>query len=156
MNSYQQAKNLPGIYYDLTEGGFLEIPLRMGLVTNVDFIRRTFDAQGIFIKDEMMQDYRENPQNYATNPEKDSAFDRNISNWQAWLKHFNRLKFYAPDNLKIGDILFFADQTMGLYISDEKILYAAKKEKKVIAITLDNAISAYGTVQQIGRVLIDQ
>jgi len=153
---YVQAKNLPGIYYDITEGGFLEIPLRMGLVTNADFVRRTFDAQGIFMKDEMMQDYLKNPQDYATNPEKDSGFDRNQNNWQAWLKHFSRLKFYAQDNLKIGDILFFADQTIGIYISHEKILYASKKEKKVIAITLNNAISAYGNVQQIGRVLIDQ
>lgn len=165
---YQQAKNLTGIFYDPTEGGFLEIPLRMGLVTNVDFIRRTFDAQGIFVREEMMQDYQNDSTSYATNPQHDAAFERNIINWQAWLMHKNKL--IMPDNnykLHTGDILFMSDNTAALVIPsfdkdgdglpypDYKILFASKEKRKVIATNLDLLTLQHGKIISIGRILAD-
>lgn len=152
----KQSENLEGIYYDLTEGGFLEIPLRMGLVTNSDFIRRIYDNLGIFFKEEMMKDYQMNSEGYLSNPQKDPAFERNINNWQAWLKHKNKLIIPDDNNaLYAGDILFFHDQIVAIFLNQEKILIASKKDKKIVRITLRDAIAAYGNIQQIGRILAD-
>lgn len=97
------------VWYDPSHGGLLQIPARLGFITNDDIVRRVYGTMGIFITEEMQQDYAEHPQNYHSAPT-DSNFDRDNRNIAAWLEHTNRLE--TEDTLSsgrntLGDILFF-------------------------------------------------
>jgi inner membrane protein len=105
----ENAENFLDVWYDPSEGGFAQIPARLGLVTNHDVIWRLYESIGVQIETEMAEDYARNTADYATSPA-DENFDRNPENIAAWLKHVNRLETdLTIGRYQIGDILFFAD-----------------------------------------------
>ena len=68
-----------GTFYDLTNEGFLEIPLRMGLQTNTSFITDFYLDLNINVREEMLKTHYQNPDNFATTPES-AEFNRNYEN----------------------------------------------------------------------------
>src|SRR3989339_202519 len=54
----EHAEEFTNVWYDKTEGGFLQIPARLGLVTNDDIVRRLYATIGIFVTTEMQADYQ--------------------------------------------------------------------------------------------------
>lgn len=146
---------LEGIWYDPTEGGLVEIPLRLGLVTNTDFIERVFANIGIFIRTEMEEDYKNNPTDYISAP-KDKTFERQAGNWQTYLRHKNKL-YLAAKQIEIYDILFFKNGYVALAVSDKNnklaILEANPQQKKVILTNLNEIVQRKGPVLSLGRLL---
>lgn len=155
MAMYIQTLNLPGTWYDLSENGLVEIPLRIGFVSNNDIIRRVYDNIGIFMRAEMEQDYNNNQNDYLKNP-KNKDFDRIPANWLAFLKHQDKL--FSPEQaIQEYDILFFNDNYVALALWEENnkrlVLAADRDEKKVIKTSLSNIVSKKGEIQYIGRLI---
>ncbi len=140
-----------GVWFDPSDGGLLEIPLRLGLVTNTDFIKRVFEQSGIFWRAEMTADYQNNPSGYESQPA-DEDFDRRIKNWQAWLGHQDRLQPAAPGLYQPGVIVFYGSNPEQL----EKVgvVIEGAGENVIIAIVTAGKnrqlINQAELVQQIG------
>jgi len=147
--------DLAGIWYDPTEGGLVEIPLRLGLVTNTDFIERVFANVGIFIRTEMEEDFKNNPADYISTP-KNKNFERQAENWQAYLRHKNKL-YIAANQIEIYDILFFQNGYVALAVSDKynklAILEANPQKKEVALTNLNEIVQRKGPVLSLGRLL---
>ena len=145
------AENSEGVWYDVLEGGLLEIPLRMGLVTNADLIRRLYDNTGIFFKYEMKIDYQDNMLGYES-PPRDKDFERSPVNWLIWLEHQDKL---LPGDKKIQryDILFFEDNYVALALGDKKILEANPEKRRVVQTSLKDIKNRQGEIKYIGRIL---
>lgn len=97
------------LWYDPTNGGFIQIPARLGLVTNDDVARRLYQTAGIFLETEMQEDYAQNQDGYVV-PPSDADFDRTPENILAWLRHMDRVeegKALTQGRNQIGDILFY-------------------------------------------------
>lgn len=154
---YNETFSLKTTWYDPTEGGLIEIPLRLGLVTNADFIERIFANVGIFIRTEMENDYKINSEGYVNTP-KINTFERTVGNWQAFLRHKNKL-LDSDDYgwIQEYDILFFNNDYVALalwYENDELILMeASPNEQEVIKTTLTEIRQRKGPVLQVGRLL---
>lgn len=154
---YNESFSINTTWYDITEGGLIEIPLRLGFVTNPDFIERIFANIGIFIRTEMESDYKINPSGYVSTP-KINTFERTVGNWQAYLQHKNKL--LDANNygwIQEYDILFFNNNyvALALWYENEELLVieANPNERKVIKTTLDEIIKRKGPVLQVGRLL---
>ena len=151
----KQTHNLTGIWYDKTEGGLIEIPLRLGLVTNTDFVERIFSNAGIFLRTEMGEDYKINPEGYRVSP-KEKSFERTAANWQAFLNHKNKL-LAAKTTIKDYDILFFQNGFVALALPKEKnnqpVLTADPEIKRVIKLDLNSLMEQKGEILSIGRLI---
>lgn len=174
---YQNTQMQLGVWYDFTHGGWFEVPLRLGLTTDTDLIVRIYNSLGIFIKEEMQQDQKINPEDYRNLNY--PGFERNIVNWQAWLKHINAIIKYSKDTkLATGDILFMEDNTVALVAGSEhdpdileqmrqKIIaetipenfyyiILASKEKGMVIGSNDYLLNKqHGAIKFIGRILKD-
>lgn len=155
-NARQMAlslKRMAGVWYDPTDAGFIEIPLRMGFVTNANFIERCFANMGIFFRTEMEKDYEQNPEDYFS-PPSDRNFEKTPQNWQAWLSHEQKL-LSSEQEVKLGDILFFSHDYVAIALKDKAVLEASEKDNKVIITTLEDIQTRKGLIFYIGRLIQD-
>lgn len=105
----EYAEHMEGVWQDPTNGGLVQIPVRVGFVTNNDMVRLLFQSAGVMVPQAMKKDYAINSSDYASAPQHDD-FDRTNQNVYAWLLHNNRLETgdaLAQGREQIGDILFF-------------------------------------------------
>src|SRR3989339_775833 len=112
----QNIDDLLPVWYDPTDGGFINIPLRLGFITTNYLPSRLFRTIGLDLVSEMKADFAQNPQDYFSAPE-DAKFDQHPENIQAWLKHQNKLEegqALARGRNQIGDILFFQSGHMAI------------------------------------------
>lgn len=155
-------KKSKNVWYDPTNGGLLEIPLRMGLVTNTEFIKRSYELTGIYFRKEMRDDYQNNTFNYKSTP-KSSKFDRDIDNWYAWLKHQGRLLPTEKENYQVGRLVFYGHEKDQLNhaaiiveVNPEMIIVAdATPEKNVRIVSEQVVLQEFGAAQYIGLIYQD-
>lgn len=103
------TEDFVGGWYDRTNGGLLQIPIRLGFITNDDIVRRVLGTFGIFLNAEMQADYAQHPAGYAL-PPTDSNFDRSNANIKTWFEHRGALETgssLAAGRNQLGDVLFF-------------------------------------------------
>ncbi|MBU0671355.1 hypothetical protein KKF29_04320, partial [Patescibacteria group bacterium] len=124
-----QVEKATGVWYDITEGGIIEIPYRLGFQSNLSFIPSFYLRFGINLNEEMQNDYEQNQEGYETTPAS-SVFSRNEKNITAWLSHTNRLK-RKIEEAKPGDLIYTND-LFGIAINDNEMLIADPFSKQVI------------------------
>ncbi len=142
------------VWYDQTEGGLLEIPLRMGFVTNTDYIRRVFEQSGIYFREEMEQ-----VEGCPVASDK-SYFDRDINNWKTWLESQERLLSTDRENYKVGRIVFYGKEkdklehvALIMEETEEWIMMTDATPSKNIRIVSEAVVmEEFGAAQYIGQV----
>ncbi len=142
------------VWYDQTEGGLLEIPLRMGFVTNTDYIRRVFEQTGIYFRAEMTQ-----IENMPVGKDK-SYFDRDINNWKTWLESQGRLLSTDRDNYMVGRIVFYGKEKdklehVALIIEETEewiMITDATPDKNIRIVSEAVVMEEFGAAQYIGQV----
>lgn len=146
--------------YDPTNGGFLQIPLRMGLLTTNDSVRRIYQTVGIFIGTEMHADYDMNPEGYVTNPE-ESHFDSTPENIRVWLDHRGKLE--VGDAIErgcdqIGDVVFFESGHVAVISGYETggsapYVFDVDSEEGVAERALSSVVEREGKITARGKML---
>ncbi len=105
----EYAERFVDVWQDPTNGGLLQVPIRVGFITNSDVARLLLSSAGVMLSQAMKEDYQLNPSDYASAPQHDD-FDRTNQNVYAWLLHNKRLETgaaMAQGREQIGDIVFF-------------------------------------------------
>lgn len=154
LDFYKEIFATEGALYDYTNGGVVEIPLRIGLVTPAILIERLYSNSGIFFATEMAHDYAVRPQGYVLTP-KDDHFADLPANWQVWLQHTHHL---LPPNtwLHEFDILFFESGHVGILVREngvDHVLEADASHWQVQPVPLTEVIEREGGLTVVGRVL---
>jgi len=139
------------IWYDPTNAGLVEIPLRMGFVTNTNYVERCYANMGIFFRTEMEKDYKENPEGYLTGPE-NKNFEKTPQNWRAWLSHKHKL-LQPIKGIIIGDILFFENDYVAIVLNENQVIEANKDQGKVVITPLNDLMNRKGHFLYIGRLI---
>lgn len=148
------VNNSRDVWYDQTEGGLLEIPLRMGLVADSDYIRRVIEQTGIYFRKEM--DSIENLPVTKDN----SSFDREINNWKVWLESQERLLNTDRENYQVGRIVFYGKEkdkiehvALIVEATDNWIMVTdAIPEKNIRIVSEEVIMEQFGAAQYIGEI----
>lgn len=143
-----------GALYDTTNGGLVEIPMRIGFVTGPVLIERLFGNIGNFISTEMAFDYGQQPEGYQLDPKNDQFADL-PENWQTWLAHTGSL-FPPSQKPKEFDLLFFSSGHVGIFVQNdgkESVLEAHSSHPHVKILPLADVIAREGELTGIGRIL---
>lgn len=133
-------------WYDITEGGLLEIPYRLGFHNDISLIITVYQNIGLNLDDEMTVDYYVYPGAYSTTPE-DPRFERNKDNLKAWLDNKGRL-YASGEEIRTGDVIFFRDGQVALALGDGMALRADRDDRWIIKEPFST-----GEVAGVGRVL---
>lgn len=154
LDFYRETFAAEGSLYDYSNGGFIEVPLRVGLVTDTVLIQRLYANVGIFFGTEMAYDYQFRPEDYISSPV-DNQFADNPVNWQTWLWHSHRLfdPTTAPNEF---DILFFESGHVGVYtVADgQPVVFEADASHPFTKhIPLATVIKREGAITSLGRLL---
>lgn len=155
----ENAELFLNVWYDRSEGGFIQIPSRLGFVSNNDLVYRLFESAGIYIGQEMQLEYEQNPNGYVL-PPSDEFFDRHYVNIRTWLEHTGRLesKEQLDDGRSlIGDILFFESEHVavvtGFSTTGEPVVLDIHKNRSIHERSLAEVIDYEGTVVARGTML---
>src|SRR3989338_2294883 len=100
------AEKIRDIWFDPSDGKWLEIPARLGFASVVDVVAHVYYEAGVPLFPEMQADFFVTSEGYIS-PPTDAYFDTSVQNVQAWLAHTHRLLPGDTRDLKVGDILFF-------------------------------------------------
>ncbi|MBI2416038.1 MAG: metal-dependent hydrolase [Candidatus Kerfeldbacteria bacterium] len=144
----RETYDLVGTLYDYSEGVAVELPLRLGLVTNPKLVERAYANVGISFITELQADYAINPLGYQHQP-RDDNFVTNPANWQVWLQHQHKL--LPADTAKHWfDIIFFSSGQVGIFTRPDdvdSVLIAHRASPLVQHEPL------FGEIVAIGRIL---
>ncbi len=155
----EHSERFFGVWYDVTNGRLIQIPSRLGFVSNDDIIKLLYDGIGVPITIEMSTDYEQNPQGYES-PPADASFGRNKKNIYSWLDHTDRLE--AGDELaagrnNLGDILFFSSGHAGIVTGVDQngqiLILDVHKDRSVQERYLNEIISFEGEVVARGKMI---
>ncbi|MBI2410298.1 MAG: metal-dependent hydrolase [Candidatus Kerfeldbacteria bacterium] len=130
------------VWYDKSEGGFIQIPERLGLITTIDMPSRLYGTVGVYIKEELQDDYAHNPNGYVL-PPTDENFDRNSENFRTWFAHRGRLETepMAGRN-QIGDMLFLQSGHIvvvsGFTLTGETLVLDVHKNRDIHEVSLES------------------
>lgn len=160
INPYELLKTadaLDGVWYDPTNGGLIQIPARLGLLTNHDAPRILYDSAGVSLRAEMTADYAENAQDYVSVPS-DNQFDRSTRNMRAWLMHQNRLELdLSSGRYQIGDLLFFESGYVavvsGFDNSAQPYVLDVSSHRRIQERLLDEVVPLEGKVLERGKII---
>ncbi len=161
INSFDQSGDvdaewlkLINAYYDFTNGGFIQIPLRMGFVNDHILIERLYTNIGIPFAPELAVDYERSPSGYESTP-KDYRFVSNVHNWQTWLKHTQRwLPAEALAQARPYDIIFFQSGHVALFYSENgqaKVIDVSPQQRFTAIVALQEVVAREGEIVCIGR-----
>lgn len=147
------AKKIEGTLYDVSEGGFWEIPSRFGFLSKTDVIIIPYNAAGIFLKKELEKDFQKYPYRYANSP-KNSRFIRDPYNLFIFFRNNGMLK--AGRYFKDGDIVFFGEKinNIGLVINGDKeemVRILMVDRDKFHFLSGKEAQEKYGKIIGVGR-----
>lgn len=155
----ENSEQFLAMWYDPTNGGLIQIPARLGLITNEDLPRRLFGTIGIHLRAEMVEDWQQHPNGYAL-PPTDENFDRTNENLRVWLEHTGRL--YTGDHLaaereRIGDILFFESGRVSVVTGFDQqgkaVGLDVHPERPIAEVTIDALVEYEGSVIARGAML---
>lgn len=122
LNALQYANK---IWYDTLKGKFWNMGGRFGLIVCSDVIERSLAQAGIFLGEEMKQDFTLNFETYDTrdgNTPKNPYFPRRAKNIQQFFKNkesYLNPKYHKLRNIHPGDIIFFGDPAWHVAITTE-------------------------------------
>lgn len=147
------------LWYDPTHGGFLQIPVRLGAVTNNNIVDKLYSGIGIHLRAEMERDYAKNSQGYVLPPQHDE-FDMNNTNIRAWAEHLGWLEGGAQienGRNQIGDILFFENDFIavisGFLSTGETVALDVHPDRPVQERVVDDIIADEGKVLYRAKML---
>ncbi|MBI4406895.1 MAG: metal-dependent hydrolase [Candidatus Kerfeldbacteria bacterium] len=110
---YLELFSAEGALFDYSFGHFIEVPLRVGLVNDQVIVHRLFANVGLFISQEMTNDYAARPDGYTFDPT-DNQFAEQPSNMITWLRHTNHL-LPADTQRQEFDLVFFQSGMMAVF-----------------------------------------
>lgn len=151
------AEEFDNVWFDPTNGGLIQIPARLGFVTNDDIVFKLYGSFGIHLSLEMAHDFETNPAGYVL-PPTDPNFDRNTVNLRNWFEHTERLTTaHTVERPLFGDVLFYksghvvvvtgVDNTGNIQVLD------AHKERGVSERALNDVSIDEGDLEFIGQLL---
>lgn len=159
-NIYQileTAKKMEGVWYDKREGGFWEIPARLGSLSRTDVVIKSYNAAGIFFERELQEDFKKSSRRYLGNP-KDSTFDRRPYNLFIFFKNNGMLE----DGTKYheGDVVFFGEKVSNIglgidgsnKVKNARILTISERTAKFLL--KEEAEEKFGKIIGVGRLNI--
>lgn len=155
----ENSEQFLSMWYDPSNGGLIQIPARLGFITNEDLPRRLFGTIGIHLRAEMVDDWQLHPDGYAL-PPTDENFDRTNANLRAWLEHAGRLQTderLATERNRIGDILFFESGRLtvvtGFNQQGEAVGLDVHPDRPITEVTIDTLEQHEGPVTTRGSLL---
>lgn len=153
----ENSEQFANMWYDPTNGGLIQIPARLGLITNDDLIRRMFSSIGIQLRPELVADYEQNPTGYAL-PPTDSNFDRSNMNIRTWLEHRGVIETdFSVGRHQIGDVLFFENGQVtvvtGFNDRGQPKALDVHKDRSVEETTVDVLVERNGALAARAKVL---
>jgi hypothetical protein len=96
-----------GIRFYSSEGPWHQITRRIGFFNETDHLVYGLRFVGIFLKEEMIKDYKENPSNYEL-PSSDENFTASIKNIYTFFDNNDKI-LDSQEGLQPGDIIIFGD-----------------------------------------------
>lgn len=154
-----QAEYFIGGRYDITEGGLIEIPERLGFVANNGYIRQLYGGIGINLEMEMKKDYEQNPDGYIYDPAH-TKFDRDNANIRVWLEHLDKVETgerLENGRHQIGDILYFSSGfttvVTGFDNTGKPIGLDIHKDRPIMERFIEEIVADEGPVEARAKVL---
>jgi hypothetical protein len=148
------STRMKGVYYDKTEDSLYGLFSRFGFLSNIDIIYKPYDYAGIFLKNEMVEDFQRKPENYLGEPEKDYLFSDRVENLYNYCQNKG---LSVNSDLEIGDIIFYENNDeikhVSLLIEKPSLVLDAGVESKVIETEIKNVEKKYGNTIYYCRVL---
>ncbi|NQU99463.1 MAG: metal-dependent hydrolase [Parcubacteria group bacterium] len=147
------SERMEEVYHDKTEDGLYGLFSRFGLLSNIDVVYKSYDYAGIFLKNEMVEDFQEKPEGYIGEPENDYLFSDRAENLYNYCLHKD---LFINDNLEIGDMVFYENDNINhvsLLIEKPNLVLDAGVESKAIKTEIENVEKKYGDTIYYCRVL---
>lgn len=113
LDFYLELFSAEGALFDYSFGHFIEVPLRIGLVNDQVLVQRLFANSGIFINQEMTNDYQARPTGYQLTPS-NNEFSTNPANIRLWLEHTQHLLPTDAARQEF-DVIFFQSGQMAIF-----------------------------------------
>lgn len=107
----EQLAQVNGVWYDISQSGLIQIPDRMGLVSNEQLVYKVLYGMGVPIGLHMAEDYTVNPEGYAFAPT-DPQFDRSTATMRTWAEHIGL--YSQRTNYDPGDIIWFESEQVAI------------------------------------------
>ena len=130
------------------------MPLRVGLVNDVVLVHRAFANVGLFISQEMTNDYAARPSGYRYDPT-DNRFAEDTANMLNWMKHTQHaLPADAPR--QEFDIVFFQSGQIAIFsrVNGEDVVLDVDSSHPLARYELyDFVVQREGGVTAFGRIL---
>lgn len=151
------AELFDSVWYDPTNGGFIQIPARLGFVTNDDIVFKLYSSFGVHLDLEMAADFEDNPAGYVL-PPTDANFDRSTVNLRNWLEHTGRLEaVHSVERPLFGDVIYYKSGHVvvvtGVDTSGNIQVLDAHKKRGVSERALVDVDSDEGDREWIGQLL---
>ncbi len=150
----ETAEKMRGVYYDSTEEGLYGLFSRFGFLSNIDVIYKSYDYAGIFLKNEIGEDFKKEPNNYIGTPNKDYLFSDRTENLYNYCKNKDLI---FNDDLQIGDIVFYENNSnishVSLFIDKPNLVLDAGIESRVVKTEIENVENKYGSSTYYCRIL---
>lgn len=145
-----------GSYYDFTQGAFIQIPLRIGLVNDQVLVERLYTNSGMPFAAELTEDFKRNPSGYQFSP-KDYRFADDIHNWQTWFQHQRR--WFSPESLLQAqpyDIIFFQSGHVALFypeIDGMNVIDVSAQQPFTSIVSLSEVEAREGKIVGVGQLI---
>lgn len=124
------------VSFDPSGGQFYELTRRAGYFNEKDVIHKSFSRAGIFMNEELKQDYAVNNKGYVGSSS-DSEFYFNVQNFYTFFKHKNVIISRERKNI--------ADLGIG---GAGDVIFALSEDEEVLGVGIHNA---YGMIMFIGE-----
>jgi len=148
------AERMEGVYYDKSEGSLYGLFSRFGFLSNIDVIYKSHDYAGIFLKNEMAEDFQERPENYIGEPGKDYLFSDRVENLYNYCLNKELIIF---SDLAVGDIVFYERSSqinhVSLLIEGFDLVLDAGSESRIVKTKIENVKNNKGSLVRYCRVL---
>lgn len=152
---YIETFSMKGSLYDYSNGGFIEIPLRLGLVNAPELVERSYANIGLFFNQEMAEDYSLHPEGYEFTPS-DNEFVASTANWKQWMRNQGMLLEAPTIQLNEFDVVFFESGHVGLLTrinGEDYLLEASPSHIHTIEVPLIEVREREGDIIAVGRIL---
>lgn len=155
LDFYLETFSIKGSLYDYSNGGFIEIPLRLGFVNAPELVERSYANIGLFFNQEMAEDYSLHPKGYEFTPS-DNEFVSSTANWKQWMRNQGMLLEGPKIRLNEFDVVFFESGHVGLLTrinGEDYLLEASSSHIHTTEVLLSQVIEREGDIIAVGRIL---
>lgn len=154
VDMYLELFSAEGALFDYSFGQLIEVPLRLGLVNDKVLVQRLFSNVGLFIGQEMVNDYTTTPAGYRFDPT-DNKFTESADNLLTWLQHTDRL-LPADAPRQEFDIVFFQSGQVAIFtrVNEEDVILDVHPSHLFADYRLlTDVAQREGGIRAIGRIL---